>query len=135
MRKMTFFHALSYLFFSRFDMSLFFTLCHVLTIVSKKVTFLMSDYFYSDSDSEIQIYVVEAIVGKKYQDGVPMYQVRWKGYDENTWEPLENLENCDDILRDFENSEIAARADEEEKQRLRLLRENTKQKPETQKIN
>ena len=84
----------------------------------------MSDNFGVDSDPTI--FEVEAIVGKKYQDGVPMYKVRWKHYDENydTWEPLENLENCDDILNEFESSEIAARADEEEEERLRLLREN-----------
>ena len=79
-------------------------------------------------DSDIQIFEVEAIVGNKYDNGVPIYKVKYKCYDENscTWEPFENLLNCRDILRDFENSEIAVRADEEEKQRLRLLRENTK---------
>lgn len=38
-------------------------------------------------------YEVEAIVGKRLMHGVPLYEVKWKGYpdSENTFEPLEHL--------------------------------------------
>lgn len=46
---------------------------------------------------------VEAILDKKRVRGMDKYLVKWKGYDEheNTWEPLENLENASERLREF----------------------------------
>lgn len=41
-----------------------------------------------------EAYEVEAIVGKRVINGVPKYEVKWKGYpdSENTFEPLEHLQ-------------------------------------------
>lgn len=37
---------------------------------------------------------------------VKEYLVKWLGYDEPTWEPEENLEHCQEILKDFLLSQI-----------------------------
>lgn len=44
-------------------------------------------------------YVVEKIVDKR-----PLYLVKWLGYpqSENTWEPIENLASCPEMIEDFE---------------------------------
>ena len=75
----------------------------------------MSDNFGVSSDPEI--FEVEAIIDKKYENGLPYYLVKWKHYEDpsyNTWEPPENLENCDNLLSIFESSERCAEVDEEE---------------------
>ncbi|KAJ3054904.1 hypothetical protein HK097_000421 [Rhizophlyctis rosea] len=52
-------------------------------------------------------YEVENIVGKKVgrptrgRSGI-MYCVRWKGYKKLYWEPLENLDNAQDLIKEFE---------------------------------
>nr|POF17929.1 retrotransposon-derived protein peg10 [Quercus suber] len=52
-------------------------------------------------------YVVEKILKKKGQN----YLVKWEGYpsSENTWEPKENLHNCKDLLRRFEEQKKEGR--------------------------
>ena len=37
---------------------------------------------------------------------VKEYLVKWLGYDDPTWEPEENLENCQELLKDFLLSQI-----------------------------
>lgn len=37
---------------------------------------------------------------------VKEYLVKWKGYDEPTWEPEDNLEHCQEVLKDFLLSQI-----------------------------
>jgi hypothetical protein len=51
-------------------------------------------------------YEVEAILDKRQRRSRIQYLVKWKGYPlhDATWEPLSNVENCPDILRDFERS-------------------------------
>ena len=44
---------------------------------------------------------VEAIVDHKMVNKTRMFLVQWKGYKRRSWEPEENLENCQDILRDY----------------------------------
>lgn len=48
--------------------------------------------------------MVERILRKRKQNGEDMYFVKWKGYSDgdNTWEPLENLENCPLKVKEFE---------------------------------
>ena len=55
------------------------------------------------SDEE---YEVEAIVGKRVKRGIVQYRVKWRGYDvsENTWEPVSNLRNCVDLIREYERA-------------------------------
>lgn len=57
------------------------------------------------ADVSAEEFVVEKIVGKGFfLDGVLKYRVRWKDYqpESDTWEPLENLTQCDDAIARFE---------------------------------
>ncbi|KAF8747845.1 hypothetical protein RHS01_11234 [Rhizoctonia solani] len=48
-------------------------------------------------------YKVEGITDAEEQDRKWFFQVKWKGYgsEENTWEPQENLENAQKILKEY----------------------------------
>jgi hypothetical protein len=50
-----------------------------------------------------QLYEVEAVVSKKTIKGQPLYLVKWKNYpsSENTWEPIEHLENVKWMVDEF----------------------------------
>lgn len=37
------------------------------------------------------LYFVERIISAKRVKGKPMYLIKWRGYKEKTWEPLDNL--------------------------------------------
>jgi Chromo (CHRromatin Organisation MOdifier) domain len=59
------------------------------------------------SDNE---FVVEDILEKRINpQGIKEYLVKWEGYrvSESTWEPEENLENSKEIIKDFEDRELA----------------------------
>ncbi|CAM6108729.1 unnamed protein product [Calypogeia fissa] len=68
-----------------------------------------SDLYDSDDESdgrevENDVYVVHQILQKRIRKNVVEYLVLWEGYsrDEATWEPRENLDNCDEALAQFE---------------------------------
>ena len=46
--------------------------------------------------SQEEVFEVERIlgVGEDKENGGKMYKVKWKGYDEETWEPELNLQSC-----------------------------------------
>jgi len=56
-------------------------------------------------------YVVEAVLGKRVNVSTKAFEwkVKWEGYDgtneEWTWEPLESLIGCRELLQDFEDSQ------------------------------
>ena len=55
-----------------------------------------------EEDEDDAQYVVEKILDKKEaEDGTWLYRVKWRGYsyEENTWEPIENL--TDDTGNNF----------------------------------
>jgi len=59
-----------------------------------------------DSNKKIELeYEVEKVLEKRFRKGRAEYFVKWKHYDETTWEPLKNLGNIDDLLEEFENRE------------------------------
>ena len=61
----------------------------------------------SSSEEEQGEYKVEAILQKRRQAGKTQYLIKWEGYDEsdNTWEPIENLAGCEDMIADFNERE------------------------------
>ena len=60
----------------------------------------------SESVDGFEEFEVETILDKKTVNGVVFYLVKWKGYSElhNSWEPRQNLDNCDQILTRFEST-------------------------------
>ena len=55
-----------------------------------------------------QEYEVEKIVDKKVSKGVTKYLVKWVGWGDadNTWEPIENLQNVLTLVEEFERNFI-----------------------------
>ncbi|GAB4839499.1 La ribonucleoprotein [Ancistrocladus abbreviatus] len=51
-------------------------------------------------------YEIEAIRKRRIFKGEPQYLIKWRGWPEssNTWEPLEHLQTCPDVVEAFENS-------------------------------
>lgn len=49
-----------------------------------------------------ETYVVEKILTHTVdKTGTTMYKIKWKGWEDTTWEPLENLTGCKELLRDY----------------------------------
>lgn len=48
-------------------------------------------------------FIIESILDYKLESGKELFFVKWKGYshDDNTWEPIDNLDNCPLILSAF----------------------------------
>ncbi|KAJ7950640.1 Chromo domain-containing protein LHP1 [Quillaja saponaria] len=51
-------------------------------------------------------YEIEAIRRRRVRKGELQYLIKWRGWPEtaNTWEPLENLQSCSDVIEAFEDS-------------------------------
>jgi len=75
----------------------------------------------NESDNE-QYYEVEEILDKKKFGNKWKYQVKWVGYDleQNTWEPVENLENVEEMLEEFEKNWQAQHKNNENKQTAQI---------------
>lgn len=56
----------------------------------------------SDESSEDEEHEVERISARKVICGKPRYKVHWKGHEETSWEPVENLANAAEALQEFE---------------------------------
>ncbi|XP_059057324.1 histone-lysine N-methyltransferase Su(var)3-9-like isoform X1 [Achroia grisella] len=50
-----------------------------------------------------QEFIIEKILDFKYESGENYFFVKWKGWpdSENTWEPIEHLDNCPKVLNEF----------------------------------
>ncbi|KAF9697553.1 hypothetical protein EKO04_004341 [Ascochyta lentis] len=49
-------------------------------------------------------YVVEKIIGHRFNKGALEFDVKWQGYDnpeDRTWEPEENMETAADVLKEY----------------------------------
>ncbi|CAA2974208.1 chromo domain LHP1-like [Olea europaea subsp. europaea] len=51
-------------------------------------------------------YLIEAVRSKRIRKGQVQYLIKWQGWSEaeNTWEPLDNLLRCSDVIDAFEES-------------------------------
>merc|ERR1711917_219063 len=70
----------------------------------------------SESEEE---YEVDKIVDDKIEDGEKMYLIRWKGFasDDDTWEPISNLE-CPDNIKEYERAKKEKQIKDEPKTKL-----------------
>ena len=57
-----------------------------------------------DEIGQPEAYKVEKIMKKKISKGKTQYLVKWVGYsmNESTWEPIEHLFGCPDLIEAFE---------------------------------
>ncbi|XP_072932753.1 histone-lysine N-methyltransferase SUV39H2-like isoform X1 [Epargyreus clarus] len=48
-------------------------------------------------------FIIEKILDFKYEEGRGLFYIKWKGWpdSENTWEPIEHLDNCPAIIKEF----------------------------------
>ncbi|KRY00120.1 Testis-specific chromodomain protein Y 1 [Trichinella pseudospiralis] len=66
-------------------------------------------YSFYQKMAEDAVFEVEAILDKRTgEDGGELYKVMWRGYpiSEATWEPVENLGGCADLIRAFNAHKI-----------------------------
>merc|ERR1711997_984019 len=52
-----------------------------------------------DDDAE---YEVELVLDKRVMSGKVEYLVMWKGWPDGTWEPVENLDGSEELVKNFE---------------------------------
>jgi hypothetical protein len=86
-----------------------------------------------------ETYEVQELLGHKKISGVDFFLVHWKGYDrqtDHTWEPIENLYGCLDLIEEFNtgkssslidsdsdsSSDSSSDSDAEPKSRRRFIR-------------
>ena len=52
-------------------------------------------------------YEVEKILEKRVHKGKLQYFVKWKNFDETTWEPLAHLKDVRDMIDEFEKKQVS----------------------------
>ena len=55
------------------------------------------------------VYEVEVVLDKRVKKGKLEYYVKWKHYDEWTWEPVAHLDNVKNLIEDFERRRLNSR--------------------------
>ena len=57
----------------------------------------------AEAEPDQDEYEVEQILDTKKFGRIIKYLIKWKGYEhnDNTWEPIEHLQNCPEKLREF----------------------------------
>ncbi|XP_016046234.1 M-phase phosphoprotein 8 isoform X1 [Erinaceus europaeus] len=94
---------------------------------SKKVAALRGAEATGDSEEDGEdVFEVEQILDMKTEGGKILYKVRWKGYtsDDDTWEPEVHLEDCKEVLLEFQNKIVENKAKPVKKDIQRLSLNN-----------
>ena len=57
----------------------------------------------SEQEWEVELIIDERIIKKEKNKSLKKteYLIKWVGYDEQTWEPIKNLDNCKKLLNDY----------------------------------
>ena len=84
-----------------------------------------------DSTDDGEEWRVEAIMGSRKANKVREYLIKWEGEWVNTWEPVNNLTNCEDMVRGYEEKR---KADKKAKYAARRKENAAKAKEERAKI-
>jgi hypothetical protein len=60
-----------------------------------------------DAAAGKDVYEPEKVIAQRLARGVTQYQVKWKNYEnkDNTWEPIEHLAGCEDMIAEFKERE------------------------------
>jgi len=73
--------------------------------IQKEVTSILGPEASQDPKKVELEYEVETIMEKRFRKGRVEYFVKWKHYDETTWEPVKNLGNIQDLIEEFERKQ------------------------------
>eukprot|EP00257_Ricinus_communis_P018941 XP_015577781.1 chromo domain-containing protein LHP1 isoform X2 [Ricinus communis] len=73
---------------------------------------------------------IEAIRRKRVRKGQLQYLIKWRGWPEaaNTWEPLENLQSCSDVIDAFEESLRSGKSSRKRKRKYGVTNTQPKKK-------
>ncbi|KAL1598087.1 hypothetical protein SLS59_007097 [Nothophoma quercina] len=85
------------------------------------------EYAHSPPPQPLESYVVEKILGHRFNKGVLEFDVKWQGYEnpsDRTWEPEENMETAADVLKEY-FEDIGGRPEKPEKGTKRKGRAST----------
>jgi hypothetical protein len=55
-------------------------------------------------DYNENVYTVEAILDENKIKGINFYEVKWEGFKNTTWEPLENLIGSSEVIKAYEET-------------------------------
>ncbi|KAF8028748.1 hypothetical protein BT93_E1412 [Corymbia citriodora subsp. variegata] len=81
-------------------------------------------------------YEIEAVRRKRVRKGQVQYLIKWRGWPEtaNTWEPVENLISCSDVIESFEESLRSGkqRSSRKRKRKYGAPHAQAKKKPQNQ---
>ena len=80
-----------------------------MTLIFVQIQEEVSAIFGEDSEESSKVqaeYEVEKVLEKRFRKGRVEYFVKWKHFDETTWEPLKNLTNAEDLIVKFEDSQV-----------------------------
>ena len=87
------------------------------------------EMFDNDLDKEIpehEEYEVEKVLKKRTRKGKKEYFVKWKNYDETTWEPMENLQNAINLIEKFDNDQDKEIPEQAEYEVEKVLKKRTR---------
>jgi hypothetical protein len=77
--------------------------------IRKRQTRSSKDEVEDEGEEE---YEVEKILEESFEDGKWWYSLKWKGYPDPTWEPIENLGHAQDLLIEFRANQEAKKREQ-----------------------